>query len=96
MEQEKKAPRLYSGNAPDLDWECVEIFQHDGEEWHLYRRDGEGWNSFKLVSRAPVANKANYWFGWNGKRANNSTDWWRMGENRPQLQAAVMQYLLDI
>jgi hypothetical protein len=95
MEQEKKASRLYTGNAPDSEWECVEIFPFENVEWHLYLRDEvkEGWYSYKLVSSGRVVNKANYWFGWNGGRANNSRDWWRLGLNRPDLHASVLAFL---
>lgn len=101
MEQDRNVTRQYHGNAPGQGWECVHAELSDGVWWYLYRKDdiADGWWNFKLVAGAKVANKANYWFGWNGKRTNRSKDWGVLAVNRPGLQATVLGYLkqeLDI
>jgi hypothetical protein len=95
MEGKQTSGRMYQGNDPGLDWECMEILEEGGTEWYLYRREGasDDWQSMKLVAQGKALRKANYWFGWNGKRTNNSRDWMTLGGHRAELQQAVLGYL---
>ena len=95
MEEKQTAVRMYQGNDPGSDWECVEIFEEEGVEWYLYRKEGtnDEWQNFKLAAQGRVQRKANYWFSWNGKRMNNAHDWVTLTTNRPELQRSVVGYL---
>jgi hypothetical protein len=95
MEEKQITERMYQGNDPGLDWECIEIFEQEGTEWYLYRNEKTSaeWQNMKLAAQGKVTRKANYWFGWNGKRANNSRDWMTLGGHRAELQQAVLGYL---
>lgn len=95
MEEKTKAARTYRGNDPGMDWECIEVFDQDGVEWYLYLNETTTaeWQSLKLSAHGRVPHKANYWFGWNGKRANNARDWQALIAHRPQLHKAVEGYL---
>lgn len=97
MEQTKTATRMYSGNAPSTEWECVEVFNSDRLVWHLYRNEEvkDKWWNFKLVAALRAPGKANYWFGWNGRRTNNPRDWQILAANRPELHALVVKYLTE-
>lgn len=95
MEEKQTAARMYQGNDPGPDWECIEIFEHEGIEWYLYQREeteGE-WQNLKLAAQGRVLRKANYWFGWNGKRSNGARDWMTLTGHRPELHEALMGYL---
>jgi hypothetical protein len=97
MEQKTERTRTYSGNEPGTGWGCVDVFNSDGKIWYLYCKDEvkDGWENFKLVARNPVTVKANYWFGWDGKKANNARDWYLLQAGRPELHATVLKYLTE-
>lgn len=96
MEQNKSVTRMYAGNAPSYEeWECVEVFNDGRLVWHLYQTEEvkDKWWNFKLVAALRAPTKANYWFGWNGKRTNSSKDWQILKTNRPELYDLVSKYL---
>jgi len=85
----KKAQK-FPGNPPS-DGELIA----ENNTWALYDRfapSGE-WQNLKLVSKQPVAIKANYWLAWNGQRFAKCRDVALLDEHRPELMEWLVERL---
>ena len=88
--------RMYRGKKPRTEgWEQIAVLEDDAR-WFVFVKDSPDseWITVKVVADGRVPFKANYWFGWNGKRFAQVQDTFAIMQRRPEL-LKVVQRLLD-
>jgi len=90
--------RMFVGNNPvsgsGREWKFVKRVKGVKKErfnvWRMTRPNDKGWLAVKVCAVGEVANKANYWLQFNGKRFCNNSDTIAMRIGRPDLLKEVV------
>ena len=87
--------RRQVGKNPGEGWALAgTVVSLEGDDWLVYvrRNPDTEWQSIKVVSAERVPGRANYWFGWDGRRFSLVRDAQELDEQR-DLLGAVQEVL---